>query len=301
MNNRYNQGNMVQTKLREEGNRRASKASAPEAPALPSPYGGELFERLESGGLILRRPYGEDEAQEFMDHFDMENFEQMKNLLIFRIVGAKEEEFIRGTSPSRRIGAYSVTYFIHIYESGRSRFVLPIDFARQHGWGVSETEFYHLALANSPRLSPPVLMPIEHFTEFLPGADMPGSEYVRTTYSGEERTPVLREAKSISGALFYGDSSDLFVLSNMHLSFGASAVLYPGVLERAAMELKGGFWVLPSSIHEVLLLKDAPGRNAESLREMVREINSVCLREEDVLGDSICYYSPGKGVLEVVI
>lgn len=48
----------------------------------------------------------------------------------------------------------------------------------------------------------------------------------------------------------------LFVASNQAMLHGAAAIAYPGFMDKASEEVCGDFFVLPSSIHEVLLLKD---------------------------------------------
>ncbi len=79
-------------------------------------------------------------------------------------------------------------------------------------------------------------------------------------------------------------------------------MFYKGVLKRAAEKIGSGFYVLPSSVHEVMLLPSAgPDRKeAAELKELVAGINrSSVLRAEDVLADEVYYYDMKKHELAV--
>lgn len=85
----------------------------------------------------------------------------------------------------------------------------------------------------------------------------------------------------------------LYVLTNHRRINGAAVILYPRMLEELAERFGGGFYVIPSSVHEVLLVKeDEIGE--KRLNEMVKEVNETQLEPEDVLADQVYFYSPEK-------
>jgi hypothetical protein len=69
-------------------------------------------------------------------------------------------------------------------------------------------------------------------------------------------------------------------------------LLYPGILQEIAEYLGGGFFVLPSSVHEVILLPDH-GEEAGDLLEIVTEINHTQVAEEEILIDAVYKYTSG--------
>lgn len=81
----------------------------------------------------------------------------------------------------------------------------------------------------------------------------------------------------------------LYVLTNQSCLFGAAALYYPGVLFECANQLESDFYILPSSVHEVLFLKTEDGE-VERLRKMVEEVNKERILEEDVLSDHVYRY-----------
>lgn len=82
--------------------------------------------------------------------------------------------------------------------------------------------------------------------------------------------------------------------------FGAGVLFYPGFLQTASSVMGGGFYILPSSVHEVLLVKDDVRMSPGALRDMVRDINAEEVSDEDKLTDSIYYYSCEKDDFSLV-
>ena len=57
------------------------------------------------------------------------------------------------------------------------------------------------------------------------------------------------------------------------------------------------YYVLPSSVHEVLIVPAEYVRNRQMLDEMVREVNQVCVEEEEILSDHAYYYDRSEDLL----
>ena len=91
--------------------------------------------------------------------------------------------------------------------------------------------------------------------------------------------------------------ANTFVLSNEKRCFGAAAMIYPGVLAEVAEKVEGNLLILPSSVHEVILMKESGTENLQELLCMVKEINREWVLEEEILSDQVYYYSREKGNL----
>ena len=89
------------------------------------------------------------------------------------------------------------------------------------------------------------------------------------------------------------------MLSNDRRAYGAACLLYPGVLEVIAEKEGCSFYILPSSVHEVILLPDDGEIVPDELKKMVAEVNRSYVAAEEVLTDSIYYFNMQKK--EVVV
>lgn len=84
--------------------------------------------------------------------------------------------------------------------------------------------------------------------------------------------------------------SPLYVLTNEERLNGANALVCPQVLQDAYETLGEPYYVLPSSTHEVLLVKESEGFSPEELRNMVSEVNISTVSPEDLLSFKIFRY-----------
>ncbi|MDD5940148.1 MAG: DUF5688 family protein [Lachnospiraceae bacterium] len=89
------------------------------------------------------------------------------------------------------------------------------------------------------------------------------------------------------------EETGLFVLTNASGIFGAICILYPGVFEEIADRIGREFYILPCSVHEMLLLKKGTDLNEDELRKTIHDINRSELTREDILSDSLyCCSAP---------
>lgn len=86
----------------------------------------------------------------------------------------------------------------------------------------------------------------------------------------------------------------IYVLTNERKYWGASTLLYKGCLEAIGNRLKEDYYVIPSSVHEVILLPVSKAPACDRINQMIEEVNRTQLKEEDVLGDTVYYYDRVK-------
>ena len=92
----------------------------------------------------------------------------------------------------------------------------------------------------------------------------------------------------------------MYVLSNTQKSLGAACILYDGVLKSCAARLGEAYYVLPSSIHEVIMVPVSAVGDEQELSAMVRDINRTQVRDTEILSDNIYLYSPVSGKLTLI-
>lgn len=80
---------------------------------------------------------------------------------------------------------------------------------------------------------------------------------------------------------------------------GATALLYREIMERAAEKLEGGFYILPSSVYEVLLLPEHATVPVRELKEMVQEVNRQTEEKEDLLSEHVYHYNKEEKKLTI--
>ena len=82
----------------------------------------------------------------------------------------------------------------------------------------------------------------------------------------------------------------MYVATNEQCSLGAAVMRYPNLWEKVRGMIGESFYILPSSIHEVILVPESFGMEPERMTEMVKEINQTGVAPEEVLSDSVYYF-----------
>ena len=92
----------------------------------------------------------------------------------------------------------------------------------------------------------------------------------------------------------------MYVLTNSRKALGAACILYDGILKSCADRLEEAFYLLPSSIHEVIMVPVSAVSDERELVSMVRDINRTQVRSTEILSDNIYLYSPDSGKLTLI-
>ena len=85
--------------------------------------------------------------------------------------------------------------------------------------------------------------------------------------------------------------SDMYILTNETKLNGAACILYENVLYDFAQKLGEDLYILPSSVHEVILLPKLSVFEKDELVNMVREVNTEGVAAEEVLSDHVYEYN----------
>lgn len=93
--------------------------------------------------------------------------------------------------------------------------------------------------------------------------------------------------------------SVFYCITNKRCMNGASVLAYPDFADQVAKRLEGNFYILPSSIHELMLLKDDGKDMSLFLDHMIQEVNRESVKPEERLSDHAYYYDSQKKIFEI--
>jgi len=92
----------------------------------------------------------------------------------------------------------------------------------------------------------------------------------------------------------FHQDNNMLVVSNHRNINGASCMIYPDLLKEISEQLDSDLYILPSSIHELIIIKNDYSYNKKILKEMVKDINFTQVPLEDVLSNNIYFYSRSR-------
>ena len=88
-----------------------------------------------------------------------------------------------------------------------------------------------------------------------------------------------------------GDAVPMYVCTNTMKLNGAGTILYTGLLQEFADRVGSDVFILPSSIHEMILIPANEYCDVDYLKDMVRTVNATEVAPEEILSDNVYYYN----------
>jgi hypothetical protein len=151
------------------------------------------------------------------------------------------------------------------------------------GWKISKEALFDTAMKNTEKSDSYIMRRMSDILEEI----MPGST--------DSRKP---------DDVMEADASDpddrMYVLTNRDKAWGASAMLCPSMMEHASRIFLKGFYILPSSVHEVLLVQKDGVASAQGLGQLVRDVNETMEDKTEILSGCIYEYDKNCGKIRQV-
>lgn len=211
------------------------------------------------------------------------DYQKMKEKIVFRLISREKNQERLGMIPHIPFLDMEIEFRLLLSRSewGQREALISQELCR--GWHMGAEGLFAQAKENMVRLYPPRLQSMDDVMRDI-----------ATRHMEEMGMPVspgfLDEIKG---------GTPLYVLSNQSGIHGAGTLLYPGLLKGFADSQGSDVVILPSSIHEVLLVPFEENFSFPMLRQMVRNINGSEVPPEDQLSDQVYLYQREKGTIQV--
>ncbi len=211
-----------------------------------------------------------------VDVNELSNYDIMKEKLAIEVVSAETNAELLTKVPHERIEDMAAVYRFVLNEDsdGRSSILVTNDLIEK--MGVTPEQLRADALENAPELRPVVIQGMNEVMMEMMGPDA-------FEMMGIDELP--EEA--------------MYVATVPDKQEGAGILAYEGFMDQAAERAGGDFYILPSSIHELLIVPDNGQVNADELRAMVQEVNATQVQPEDKLTDSVYHYDSKDKIFEL--
>ncbi len=232
------------------------------------PYFRQLLEKKDLSSVMqniaetylanVRNPF-EDAVAQFFD------WDFVKNKIIMMAVNAEMNAGLLENIPNTRKEDLAIVYKIVMSDNGREFATVTIRNEHMERWNVTPEQIHECALENSRAMLPATVEDL--------------SKIMRSMSYAEPPVP-------------------MYVVSNNRRTSGAGVIFYSNVLEEISAQFESDLIVLPSSIHEVIVLPDN-GKDVKTFAAMVREVNETSVDREEQLSDHVYRYVAKEHVLKI--
>ncbi|MBQ8247235.1 MAG: hypothetical protein IJZ42_08880 [Lachnospiraceae bacterium] len=259
----------------------------------PTIYLEEFYHEYEEGRSMeeiieeIKEIYYRSKLENNINMEFFTEYEKAKSNIVYKLIHYEKNAELLKEIPHRKFLDLAIVYYYLVNRKEFTNATILIHNRHAEGWKVDEEELYKIARTNNPGLLPVNFCGMMDVLRELTEDDYLYKGRLNEKQSSDEGRDVLFDMEMH----IHRDETGMYVLSNSSRMFGASVILYDGVLETCAERLGGSFYILPSSVHEVILVQDEERITTDNLARMVREVNETQLEEQEFLSNSVYYYS----------
>lgn len=240
----------------------------------PTIYLEEAYRDFQQGKelhKIVREILDVYESARFSKRWEAENlrdFDKMRKNILCKLVNReKNKEFLKDT-PYIPFFDLAIVCYVLIELSERGIATMSVRNAQLKMWKIGEVELFQAARENVQKQFPAELRRMKDVMAEMLGMDAPDEE-----------------------------EDSMYVLSNEIRNFGAVCIAYDHILDFIGIELQENYYIIPSSVHEVIIVPESKAPRREEIEEMVTEINETQIEEEEVLSNRVYFYNIQKKMM----
>lgn len=200
------------------------------------------------------------------------HYEQVKQTIVYKLINTERNKELLEDIPHIEFLDLSIVFQCIISQKEFGLSTVLIHNVHMKFWDVTAEELYKAAKENTPRLLPHVIKSMNQVLSEMLMKENPEA------FSFGECTQLL------------AGSIPMFVLSNRSQVEGAACILYPQVLADFANTINSSFYIIPSTIHEVLILPAETTEESEGILSMIQEINDTQVSTAEILSYSLYFY-----------
>lgn len=209
------------------------------------------------------------------------SFEDMKPFIIYRLVSFEKNKKLLEQVPHIKYLDLAITYYCLVRDDDNGIGTIRITNDHMQLWNTTVQEIHALASGNTKTIFPSTIRSMEEvINSMLTDEMLQGREELQMDlFPLPFDTDVNKKQHK------------MYILSNFKGINGASCLLYENVLSEFAQLIQSDFYILPSSIHEIILVPYDKTILKEALTEMVEEVNRTQVSRDEVLSDRVYFYS----------
>ncbi len=204
-------------------------------------------------------------------------YENIRKNVVYRLVNTESNRDLLEDIPHLEFLDLSIIFRCTVAQEDIGPASILIHNVHMKLWDITIQELYQDAVMNTPRLE----------------------EYEIKSMTEVMREIMTEENSDGSGQDAYmeefSDSVPLYVLSNKNRIEGAGCMLYPDLMKDFSDTIGSSFYIIPSSVHECLLLPPKEDVQGGEIRNMIKEINDTQISIEERLSYSLYYYDKDEG------
>ncbi len=245
--------------------------------ASPTIYMEDYYSRYQNGedicdiGDNLLEQYRRNTPSVRLDMSFFDSFESVRDRLYIKLINREKNADFLAEAPYEPYLDLAVVAYVRVYDRNIGNGVIMVRNEHLKLWGVSGDEVLAAARKNTHDHDD---FNIRHIMDVL-------SSMGNTGFGCEEAA----------------DELPMYVATNRKMMNGAAVLTMNDKLKEFSDVIGGDYYVIPSSVHELILFARDEDRNTGDIDDLIREVNTTQLSPDEVLSDHAYLYSASDEVL----
>ena len=248
----------------------------------PTIYINSFYDRYREGVSLkavvseIIRIYNQNKNSININADYFENNENVRKTIVYKLVNYQKNKKLLEDVPYKRVLDLAVVFYCLIEQRKGVSATALIHNEHLRIWNVTEDEIYNDALKNTPVLLAGSIVPMSKILSEIAGTAPVDNDEKVCEYTGEDI---------------------LYVLTNSSRVNGAACILYDNLLKKFANDVHSDLYILPSSVHEVIIVPKKNAFDKSELADMVREVNEQGVSQDEILSDNVYEYNRKNGLI----
>ena len=234
---------------------------------------GESVKRIASEAITLSLS---NPIEKILPEGFFMTYESVKNRICYRLINYEKNADLLKEIPYKQYWDLAMVFYYAVDADILHHATVLIRNTDMERWNIPVDELMNDAMLNTPVISPWRFASIQHVIEDFMFEGM------------EEALTTIEKAREI--IQMDEESVPMYILTNKERYYGAACILYPGLLASIADRFECDLYILPSSIHECIIMPVYEWYTKEGLSKMVREINEREVDDMEILADHAYLY-----------
>ncbi len=232
-----------------------------------NPYFGRYLEGVPLEDIYddIIKTYHKYLPQEDFDISFFCDYEKAQEHIIMKLVNAKRNKELLQQVPHILVYDLALLFLCSVGNFTNEFSTILIHNHHLEHWNVTVEDLYEMAQINTPKLLAPRLDNLHDVFEHITNEDLP-----------------------------FLDELSCSILTNHLKIYGATVIVYPELLREIAEIYEDDLIIIPSSIHETLVIPNKnmpPEHSIEHINTMIQDVNETHLLDTEILSDHVYYYN----------
>jgi hypothetical protein len=257
----------------------------PDENIAPNVYVNAMFEDYQAGRDMsdimaeIADIRVENEPKHDFNVSNVINFDSIKDNIVPKLVNAEMNAEELAGRPHEMVDDLAVVYTVIVQNNDEGRASMPLTNELFEKYGISQEELHSVAMANMENFEKPTFKSMHDTMVDVMLGDMTAS------FGGDEEA-----ARAYIEEMLPPEEVQMFVVSNEAKLNGAASMLDDKLMDQVTEQLGEDFFVIPSSIHECIVIPNDGSINVEDMTQMIQEVNATQVLPQERLSDHAYMY-----------